>query len=49
MKGSKFYENLLNEHKKKHKTVNKKVVGTGRLLKEKVKFSSFQSRPLTKD
>ena len=31
MKGSKFYDNLLNEHKKKHKTIKKQVVGSGRL------------------
>jgi hypothetical protein len=41
MKGSKFYDNLLNEHKKKHKTIKKQVLGSGRLLTEKVKFGSL--------
>jgi len=41
MKGSNFYDNLLNEHKKKHKTIKKQVVGSGRLYTGKVKFDSF--------
>ena len=41
MKGSKFYDNLLSEHKKKQKNSKIKTVGNGRLQTEKGKFGSF--------